>query len=195
MSDWITPRLFHQAEGVEDWRERTESAGDGKCLVTRLTDGGGEDGVVYNHEPLGYRCPFCRNVKTGEADLPLEILHRDEHVLVKMNPRWRPRNPGGAIVIPVEHYENIYDLPVELGTPVQRGVRNVALAMKQAFDCDGVSTRQHNEPAGNQDVWHYHVHVFPRWEGDELYRSRSALAGPEELRQRADQLRAAWPTT
>ena len=41
--------------------------------------------------------------------------------------------------------------------------------MKQAYECNGVSTRQHNEPAGNQDMFHLHVHVFPRWRHDELY--------------------------
>jgi len=38
--------------------------------------------------------------------------------------------------------------------------------------CDGVSTRQHNEPAGNQDTWHYHVHVFPRYIDDGLYAAK-----------------------
>ena len=52
--------------------------------------------------------------------------------------------------------------------------------MKTAFGCPGVSTRQHNEPAGNQDVWHYHVHVFPRWHGDRLYGSEGGPADPAE---------------
>ena len=41
--------------------------------------------------------------------------------------------------------------------------------MTAVYDCDGVSTRQHNEPAGNQGVWQYHQHVFPRNKGDKLY--------------------------
>src|SRR5947207_14256607 len=102
-----------------------------------------------------------------------------------MNPNWLPSNPGGVLVIPNAHYENVYDLPPELGTPIQRAVRSASIAMKTAFGCDGVSTRQHNEPAGNQDVWHFHVHVFPRWEGDELYRSDGAPADPVELHRRS----------
>lgn len=148
---------------------------------------------MHGHAPPGYRCPFCRNLATGEADLPLEIVHRDDDVFVKVNPKWWPRNPGGVLVIPNEHHENVYDLPVELGTPIQRVVRAAALAMKEAFACDGVSTRQHNEPEGNQDVWHYHVHVFPRWRGDDLYGSRGSPADPDELHRRAEQLRRAWP--
>ena len=49
--------------------------------------------------------------------------------------------------------------------------RRIAIALKEAFGCDGTSTRQHNEPAGNQDLWHLHVHVFPRYDGDDLYGS------------------------
>lgn len=147
-----------------------------------------------SHAPDGYVCPFCRNIATGESDLPLDIIHRDDDVLVKVNPGWWPNNPGSVLVIPIQHHENVFDLPVELGTPIQRAVLSAAIAMKAAYGCDGVSTRQHNEPAGNQDVWHYHVHVFPRWEGDGLYGSHRSPADPTEMRRRADLLRAHWPS-
>jgi histidine triad (HIT) family protein len=147
---------------------------------------------MYHHAPASYDCPFCRNVRDGTSDLPLEVLHRDDEVFVKMNPKWWPNNPGGALVIPVDHHENVYDLPVGLGTPLQRSVRATALAMKAAYRCDGVSTRQHNEPAGHQDVWHYHVHVFPRFEGDDLYRLDGARVSAELMREYADRLRAVW---
>ena len=45
----------------------------------------------------------------------------------------------------------------------------MALTMKVVYSCDGISTRQHNEPAGNQDVWHYHLHVTPRYKDDVFY--------------------------
>jgi histidine triad (HIT) family protein len=82
--------------------------------------------------------PFCRNITTGEAEFPLECLHRYEHVFVKMNPKWRPGNRGAALDTPNQHYENVYELPVELGTALQMAVRDTALAMKAAFKCDGV---------------------------------------------------------
>ena len=47
--------------------------------------------------------------------------------------------------------------------------QRVAVAIRDAYGCERVSTRQHNEPAGNQDVWHLHVHVFPRYANDQLY--------------------------
>ena len=145
------------------------------------------DAGVFNHEPDGYSCPFCRNIRNGAADHPLEVIYRDDDVLVKMNPRWYPNNPGAVLVVPIEHHENIYGLPERLGLPIQRAVRAAAIAMKSAFECDGVSTRQHNEPAGDQEVWHHHVHVFPRWDGDDLYGSTNGWADHEQLRQRAGQ--------
>lgn len=151
---------------------------------------------MHNHEPRAYTCPFCRNIRTGESELPLEILHRDDDVMVKVNPKWWPNNPGAALVIPVEHHENLYDLPDRLAAPILRATRLTALAMKSAFGCEGVSTRQHNEPAGNQDVWHFHVHVFPRFPDDGLYRLHDewSWASAEEMRDHAKRLRAAWPT-
>jgi histidine triad (HIT) family protein len=50
-------------------------------------------------------------------------------------------------------------------------VREVAIAIRQTYGCKGVSTRQHNEPAGNQEAWRYHGHVFPRYADDQLYSS------------------------
>lgn len=148
---------------------------------------------VFNHEPAEYVCPFCRN-QAGLAVHPLEVVADYDEVFVKMNPKWWGRNHGALLVVPRAHIENVYDLPPELGTPIQRAVRDAALALKAAFDCDGVSTRQHNEPSGNQDVWHYHVHVFPRYAGDDLYKSEDEYWPPaDEMRALADRVRACWP--
>jgi histidine triad (HIT) family protein len=150
---------------------------------------------VISHAPDGYRCPFCRNINEGGAEHPLEMIHVYDEVVVKLNPKWWRANRGALLVVPKRHYENIYDLPTELGTPIQTAVRDAALALKAAFKCDGVSTRQHNEPAGYQDVWHYHVHVFPRYEGDDLYASRDVYwPDAAEMRTVADEVRAAWPS-
>lgn len=147
---------------------------------------------MYTHEPPQYDCPFCRE-DPHRARHPLEILHRYDDVTVRLNPKWWPGTPGGTLVVPHAHYENVYDLPVELGTPLQRAIRDTALALKTALNCAGVSTRQHNEPAGNQDVWHYHVHVFPRYADDGLYGSHWEWVDASRMREMADRLRSAWP--
>ena len=83
-----------------------------------------------------------------------------------------PNNQGHVLVIPNPHFENIYDLPVEFTAPIHQLSRAVALAMKATYQCDGILIRQHNEPAGGQHVWHYHLHVIPRYENDYFYASQ-----------------------
>nr|WP_256839025.1 HIT domain-containing protein [Ornithinimicrobium sp. HY1745] len=82
---------------------------------------------------------------------------------------------------------------------VNNGVRRVATAMRVAYGCEGTSTRQHNEPAGGQDVWHLHVHVFPRFADDALYQRHddARWVTVDERRPFADKLRSALqlPTT
>jgi histidine triad (HIT) family protein len=131
---------------------------------------------VFNHEPDGYTCPFCRLV-AGLADErgindQRDIVRRGELATAFIAPRWWPNNHGHVLVVPNGHHENLYDLPAEHGHAVHDLVREVAIAVRQTYGCAGTSVRQHNEPVGYQDVWHYHAHVFPRYAGDALYHSR-----------------------
>jgi histidine triad (HIT) family protein len=89
--------------------------------------------------------------------------------------------------------ENIYEIDEELLGAVYRSVQRVAGALKEVYDCSGTSTRQHNEPDGNQDVWHLHVHVFPRYADDGLYERHmeSYWATPAEREPFAERLRNA----
>jgi histidine triad (HIT) family protein len=76
--------------------------------------------------------------------------------------------------------ENIYDLPSELSYRIHDVEKKIAIALKETYECDGVSTRQHNEPCGGQDVWHYHIHVIPRYKEDELYKTDRENSKPVE---------------
>ena len=145
------------------------------------------------HEPRGYECPFCRIV--GGDDLPppwtvqSDVVWRDEETTAWVNPRWWADNPG-IVVVPNVHVENIYGLERDLAGAVHETARRMALAMKAAYDCDGISTRQHNEPGGDQEVWHYHLHVFPRWAGDDLYASSFKMTTAGERVPYVELLRA-----
>lgn len=148
----------------------------------------------YRHEPAGYRCPFCRVVadETGEGMLTTraDVVYRDETVTAFIAAAWWPANAGHVLVIPNDHYENVYDIPDDVLAAVQVAGKRIALALKAAYGCDGTSFRQHNEPDGNQDVWHYHLHVFPRYAGDDLYLGRKRFTGPAERLPYAEKLRA-----
>lgn len=152
--------------------------------------------VFYSrHEPEGYNCPFCRIARGEDGDdlwtAQSDVFYRTEPVTAFISARWWVNNPGHALVIPNQHIENIYELVPEIAVHVQEAARQVAIAFKQVYGCDGTSTRQHNEPAGYQEVWHYHLHVFPRYAGDELYeRTREhRLTTAEERLPYAERLR------
>jgi histidine triad (HIT) family protein len=149
---------------------------------------------MYNHAPDDYVCPFClllRNIENVYvSSVETDVFFHNDVVTAFIGSHQWPNNAGSAIVIPDEHFENIYDLPLDLATSIHALARAVALAMKAVYGCDGVSMRQHNEPAGNQDVWHYHLHVFPRYEGDRLYLSHRALMAADERARYAQKLGA-----
>jgi len=149
---------------------------------------------MYNHAPADYACPFCQ-LLCGKEDTVYsrqsDIVYQNEAVTALISSHFWTNNHGNVIIIPNRHYENIYDLPDELGGQVFATARRVAIAMKKAYACKGTSTRQHNEPAGNQDVFHFHFHVFPRYSGDQLYTSQRFLAQPAERAQYAKKLREA----
>jgi histidine triad (HIT) family protein len=128
---------------------------------------------VFNHRPDGYVCPFCRVLSGEESphNRIQDVVRRTGSATAFISPKWWPNNHGHVLVVPNAHHENLYDLPAESGHAVHDLVREVAIAMRMAYGCEGISTRQHNEPAGDQDAWHYHVHVYPRYHGDDLYRT------------------------
>ena len=144
---------------------------------------------MHNHEPHEYDCPLCKiaNFQFGEglSTTEDEIVYRTDHVISVISTHQWPNNPGNVIVFPIEHHENIFDLPLSLSTAVYDLSRGIALAMKEAWRCDGISTRQHNGQAGNQDVWHYHMHVTPRFHGDDLYALYASSAAIMPAMQRA----------
>lgn len=126
---------------------------------------------MFNHKPDDYVCPFCRLAAGGEDDqrTQRDVVKRNELVTAFISPRWWPKNHGHVLIVPNAHYENLYDLPSRYGHAIHDLAREVAIAMRHTYGCNGTSVRHHNEPAGNQDVWHYHMHVFPRYSGDNLY--------------------------
>ena len=148
---------------------------------------------MITHAPGGYRCPFCRIVvgdfTDGVATCETDIVLLRPDVTAFIASHWWPNNPGHVIIVPNQHHENLYDLPLALATSIHVAAREVALAMKRAYRCAGISTRQHNEPAGNQDVWHYHLHVFPRYAGDNLYGTRRRATSSADRLPFAERLR------
>ncbi len=119
-----------------------------------------------------------------EAPQPTDVVAERELAVAFISPRWWERNAGHVIVVPRTHVENLYTVAAADLHAVMDLVQEAAGAMRASYGCEGISIRQHNEPAGGQDVWHLHVHVFPRYPDDRLYESEP-LDGFAPVEERA----------
>ncbi|WP_426688151.1 HIT family protein [Rhodanobacter ginsengiterrae] len=142
--------------------------------------------------PPGYACPFCGIAETLPSPAPESaVVLVDANVFALVPTHHYAGIKGNCLVVPRCHYENVLDIPDDLGRDVFHATRRLAHAMRTAFQCEGISTRQHNGPAGDQDVWHYHLHVFPRYPNDGLYAGQKVRYSAEERMELAANLRAA----
>ena len=107
-----------------------------------------------------------------------------------MATRKYPNNRAHVLIVPNKHFENIYDLPQGLSSKVHALSRDVALAMKSKYPCDGILVRQHNEPAGDQHIWHYHLQVIPRYQNDNFYHTQKVQFEVGERAEYAQKLRS-----
>jgi histidine triad (HIT) family protein len=118
------------------------------------------------------------------------VVSETEQVVVLINPF--SLTPGHALVVPRSHVENLYELPDELAAPILSTAARVARAAKRAFAADGVTLRQNNEAASDQHLFHFHLHVIPRFIGDaEQFDVSPQLAGRAEQEAWASRLRLA----
>lgn len=141
---------------------------------------------MYNHAPPEYVCPFCLLIQGKEGIQnqlkQSDIVFQTADITAFVATRKYPNNQGHVLIIPNEHFENIYDLPLGLFSKIHVLGRDIALAMKSEYQCDGIMLRQHNEPAGDQNIWHYHLHIIPRYQNDGFH---SAQKAPFEVDERA----------
>lgn len=123
-------------------------------------------------------CEFCRLVRKEGS---VSCVYEDKQTVAFLD--IRPMNEGHTLVIPKRHYENIYEIPDEEIAHLFKIVKKMALAVKKAVNAEGITVIQQNERAARQDVFHIHVHVIPRYEGQRLLRPDEI---PETSRERLD---------
>ena len=108
---------------------------------------------------------FCKIVK---KQLPASIVYEDQAVIAFLD--IRPLTMGHTLVIPKTHYVDILDIPEETLTQVHLVTKKVSIPIKEATRADGISIIQQNGRAAGQDIFHLHIHVVPRFEGQKLPR-------------------------
>jgi diadenosine tetraphosphate (Ap4A) HIT family hydrolase len=131
-------------------------------------------------------CIFCKIVR---KEAPSSVIYEDDDVLAFMD--IRPVAEGHALVISKEHFENIYDVPEEVICKIHKIVKRVALALNETVKPDGISIVQQNGTAANQDVFHIHVHLIPRYEGQRMRFGEATGAAREKLDRVAEKIKSA----
>lgn len=142
---------------------------------------------MIQHAPAGYACPLCYVAGGGECEA---VVYSDDEVVAAVSLHQKPRNLGSLLVFPRAHVENLYAVSPGMLRSVFGLVRRLSLALKQVLGAEGVTVVQNNEPAGGQDVWHMHVHVVPRYKGDQFFSHQGEAMSIEERAQLASQLRS-----
>jgi histidine triad (HIT) family protein len=108
-------------------------------------------------------CIFC---KIARKEAPASVVYENAAVMAFMD--IRPVNEGHALVISKQHYVDIYDTPDQLLAQVHVVAKKIAVAVKKVTNADGISIVQQNGKAAGQDIFHIHVHVIPRNEGQKI---------------------------
>jgi histidine triad (HIT) family protein len=117
-------------------------------------------------------CPFC-SIASGKATA--SIVYEDAAIIAFMD--LNPANVGHTLVVPKEHWENIYEIPEKVLAEVAAVVKRVSGAVKKTVGAGGISVLQLNGRAAGQSVMHFHVHVIPRFIGDPLSKAIGAMVG------------------
>ena len=125
--------------------------------------------------------------KILRGELPCEKIFEDEKTFVLLD--IHPRSNGHCLVLPKAAARNILDIETVDLEAVARTTQLVSQAVMKAFKADGVSVIQSNEHAGNQEVFHMHVHVIPRHEGTPMQRPAATMEKQEILKTNADKIR------
>lgn len=106
-------------------------------------------------------CIFC---KIAAGDIPSYQLYEDNDFKVFLD--LSPTSFGHALIIPKEHYKNLFELDDNIASKALVLAKKVGTAMMQALHCDGLNILQNNGETAGQTMFHFHIHVIPRYEND-----------------------------
>lgn len=124
------------------------------------------------------------------GEIPALKIYEDHETLAFMD--INPATRGHALVICKHEYPDMFSIPPTTLAAVMHTTQQVALALRDIVQPDGINVIQNNGAAAGQTVFHFHVHLIPRWEGDRAVRLwQPGSAEQDKLRALAEQLSAA----
>lgn len=106
---------------------------------------------------------FCKIIKN---EIPSFKIYEDDFVFSFLD--IKPVTKGHALVIPKKHSENIFDIDEDFLQKVIVAGKHVSEMLKKSLNPDGIRLSQSNGKAAGQEIMHFHLHIIPRYENDEL---------------------------
>lgn len=106
-------------------------------------------------------CIFCKIVN---GEIPSATLYEDDLFQVIFD--ISPANPGHALILPKNHYDNLFDLGEEESRHLLETAKKVAVALKEEFAYEGLNLLQNNGELAGQTEFHFHLHLIPRYPKD-----------------------------
>lgn len=130
------------------------------------------------------KCIFC---KIANGEIASRTLYEDEQFRVILD--LGPATKGHALILPKEHYANLYELPDELAGDAMKLAKKMAVRMKEKLGCEGLNVVQNNGDLAGQTVYHFHLHLIPRYRADgQTIGWKPQAVSPEELDEIKEQI-------
>ena len=108
-------------------------------------------------------CIFC---KLANGEIPTATIYEDEDFRVILD--LGPATKGHALILPKNHFDDIYSMDDATAAHVFQVAVKVAKAMKETLGCEGLNIVQNNGEIAGQTVFHFHMHLIPRYKGDQV---------------------------
>ena len=108
-------------------------------------------------------CIFCKIVK---GEIPCQKVYENDKIFAFLD--IMPVNKGHTLIIPKEHYPALLDLPDDVLAEIAKAAKKVSKAVVRATGADGFNIGQNNGEAAGQAVFHFHMHIIPRFNNDGL---------------------------
>ena len=106
-------------------------------------------------------CIFC---KIANGDIPSRTIYENELFRVILDNG--PATDGHALVLPKDHYANLFEIPADTAAEAMKTAQTVAAMLKEKLHADGLNLVQNNGETAGQTVHHFHMHIIPRYKGD-----------------------------
>ncbi len=120
-------------------------------------------------------CIFC---KLANGDIPTNSIYEDDDFKVILDAS--PAAKGHALILPKEHFADLFEMDEKTGSALLPLAAKVGAHIKSRLSCDGLNVVQNNGAAAGQSVFHLHVHLIPRFEGDNVIREWNHLTLTDE---------------